>query len=639
MVTAKNLNIGGGAFNNCSSLLGFHNKNDGNIIITLKEGTTNHFTDCKNLSISINHHKSINLLNTTILPKQIFKSCLALKEINIPNTINELGDYCLEFTNLDTLIVPSSIKTISDTAFSNVQCKILDWGLSYFPKVSPRINKLETLILRSTTVVKDVEEYVSTFTRESEPIMPLPLADEPMAISEDIEPLTNLDTYIGTPNNWLKIYVPNNLLAEYRMTYPTLINHLYPINGEDVVPYPGSNEIVYTTISGNAIELDETNSSIKNNIYYKNKGFGVITAIGANTLSFKDNTDLLSLSFGSNYDFLASNMCEGCINLQKVNVYNTSVRIGNFTFKNSGIKEINFENIISIGQDGFRNSKIENVVIREDCSVNNNSFIGCKNLVSVVLPDNITTIPSFEDCFELSSINIPSNVTRINSFKNCTSLKNLSLPNGLVYLGSLQNIGLESLVVPGTVEQISSFALTIPSLKYLKLNEGIKDIGAALYGDFIFIDTIILPSTINISHNSFSTKVRRLDSSSSTIQLFPSVDLLETLILRYNGVVQDVDTYVTTFIDEESEATKAYYANIEQGIMPLTDLDTYIGNPNSWLKIYVPANQLKNYQERYPTLKRHLHPITGEDIYALKDETTKEIEDSINYAFEWAEFD
>lgn len=153
-----------------------------------------------------------------------------------------------------------------------------------------------------------------------------------------------------------------------------------------------------------------------------------------------------------------------------------------------------------------------------------------------------------------------------------------------------------------------------------------------------------------------------LDSSILNISKLPPVKNVETIILRYQGVVQDLESYMASapvtldslieqgYIEDSvtnedlfnlgilsqedlektpvsipkdklpvlsdiiNENNNMVYGN---EIRPLVNLDEYVGTPNNWLKIYVPSNQLEAYKERYPKLQSYLHKINGDDTLQI----------------------
>lgn len=356
------------------------------------------------------------------------------------------------------------------------------------------------------------------------------------------------------------------------------------IYDKEVTPYPGDNEIVYTTTDGEAIELDDAN--IVSNVYYKDKGFGVMTFREPVVESpvFYNNpraSKLETIRLPEGMKIISAKAFSYCEALKDVLLPSTLIDILTDAFQHTALREI-------IIPDGVSN-------------LGGACFQSCKYLTYVRLPSNLKSLigAQFEECISLTSIYIPDSINHIGSreFNNCHSLLTLNFPP------QLKNFGVDAIA-------------NCSSLKYITFPQS----------------TVLQPSTRNLG----STRPVYFDNYFPNVTGWPNADNLQMLVLRYDGVVEDVDTYVSTFTLEEGQPLpvgakllpKPENATVaaEDGIMPLTNLDTYIGTPNSWLKIYVPENRLKEYQERYPTLKSHFHPITGEDIYATKDEVEKAID-------------
>lgn len=109
-----------------------------------------------------------------------------------------------------------------------------------------------------------------------------------------------------------------------------------------------------------------------------------------------------------------------------------------------------------------------------------------------------------------------------------------------------------------------------------------------------------------------------LPATTSTLDIatLPPIADVGTLILRYNGVVQDLDTYIAPKqeggipIPQSNEINTLDLVN---NAVPLANLNEYVGVPNNWLKIYVPINYFFEYIEKYPKLTNYFHPINGDD--------------------------
>lgn len=142
-----------------------------------------------------------------------------------------------------------------------------------------------------------------------------------------------------------------------------------------------------------------------------------------------------------------------------------------------------------------------------------------------------------------------------------------------------------------------------------------------------------------------------------SIDFLPPIANVSTIILRYNGVVKDLDTYANSApitlsalqnegLIEDSVTNEDLVdlgildkEEVEDGnvdiprdklpiltdiindnrqrlygseVMPMINLDDYIGTPNSWLKIFVPVAYIQDYKDTYQYLANHFFPIQGD---------------------------
>lgn len=373
------------------------------------------------------------------------------------------------------------------------------------------------------------------------------------------------------------------------------------IYDKEVTPYPGEREIVYTTVSGNAIEWEETPTNIISNTYYKDKGFGKIVVKDSNTPSFRSKVDLKSIVLGRG--FINSLNCDDCIDLIDVTLNNDATHSGS-----------------------YRNSNIQFFIMPDSVKyIDNYAFNNCINLKDVIFSSSLESIgwEAFYNSGIVSIQNMPPILTFSNGcFSKCFNLREFKIPT---YLETIPSNFIAGNTIP---------TLIIPS--------NIKRLGSACLWGTEIENLVVKSTSLTFGDNTVSCAPYFVDWSPDFIPEYnnrPQVGNLRILILRANKVVEDVDTYVSTFTLEEGQELPmgakllpkpkaAPMASADGEIMPMTNLDQYIGTPNNWLKIFVPSNLLKAYQERYPTLKNHLHPIKGEDIYAMRDDL-KEKEDIV----------
>lgn len=350
----------------------------------------------------------------------------------------------------------------------------------------------------------------------------------------------------------------------------------------------------------------------------------------------------------------------------------------------------------------YRSSTGEKIEPGNSCDTSHiisNEYYPDKDFGLLTFDEDLTEIPValFSGRSALVDIHIPEGITKVgNSAFYQTGLKKLILPNSceVVEQYAVRLCGaLEEVYAPNAnFEGTGAFKYSSSKLKYIRLSKNQKELGTeffrytnlqaidlggvtklgmysliggdGVYGFIKFIDGIdkvtyfctncmrnVLMENITINANAiiesgaFSAYTpKRIFSAKSDITNFPPVNNLEILKLTSNTVVKELTTYVSTFEAEPKPVapvprTISLDENGEPKSMPLANLDTYIGTPNNWLKIYVPEKLLKEYQETYPTLKNHLHPITGEDIYATKeyiDDVKKSIlgSDALNESYD-----
>lgn len=196
--------IGAYAFEECYSLFSL---NIPNSVTSIGEGV---FSNCINLQV-------LNLGGIKGNISNFLVGCSSIREVIIPEGVTSITDNFCSNTNLDLLVIPSTVTT-SKQNFWEATCKKIDFSanvtkIGYSAATNPGLfvlpvaKELEELILRNNSVISGVDTYLTT----------------------------KIAGYDGKPLSKLKIYVPETLVENYKTTYPKISHRFFPITGEQTV--------------------------------------------------------------------------------------------------------------------------------------------------------------------------------------------------------------------------------------------------------------------------------------------------------------------------------------------------------------------------------------------------------------------
>lgn len=153
--TLKNLNY---AFNSCQNLK--------RIVVDSNNPTFDSRENCNAVIATANDSLALGCKSSTILPsiKHIgnyaFNDCVGLENLDFPDGIETLGEHSFANISVDTIVLPSSVKSIGYAAFS--QCKNLKYVI--FPKNLKYIGENAFKGCRNLIGIQLPDSLISIFT-------------------------------------------------------------------------------------------------------------------------------------------------------------------------------------------------------------------------------------------------------------------------------------------------------------------------------------------------------------------------------------------------------------------------------------------------------------------------------------------
>lgn len=136
------------------------------------------------------------------------------------------------------------------------------------------------------------------------------------------------------------------------------------------------------------------------------------------------------------------------------------------------------------------------------------AFADCDNLTALELGDNTVEIreSAFEDCDSLTAMVMPATLKGIGNyaFSGCEYFTNITLNQGLETIGdgAFAGTAINSLVVPGTVQNIGIEAFGYTPMTSLTLEDGVGYIGERAFIESYNLTAVTIPGSVKTIGNS-----------------------------------------------------------------------------------------------------------------------------------------
>ena len=211
--------------------------------------------------------------------------------------------------------------------------------------------------------------------------------------------------------------------------------------------------------------------------------------------TFKDCTQLSSVTFLGDLVALNSHAFSGCTALKSFTIPETVTVIGSYVFEGSGLESIEIP-------AGLRSLYVTSTSINSS----GYTFRNCKSLKTVILHEGLECIntKAFNGCEALETIVIPSTVKEIgnNAFQDCINLKTVIFAENsqLEEIGSqaFMGSGLESIVIPDSVKTLGKQVfIDCAQLKSVKLSESLAEIPEKAFMNCVALEGITFPESVS----------------------------------------------------------------------------------------------------------------------------------------------
>lgn len=464
-----------------------------------------------------------------------FFNC-SIREIVMPKSLIEIGSCCFEASGITEIKIPSRFELIGYGAFYNT-------NLIKFECESRKLTEIESYLFCEcpklisinlcTNALKSIGQHAFSNTR----IHSLILTDTTEILSEYSFAHSNIGK--------LSLYKSSITSIPYRCFYNTSIldfdlpSNVKSIGDEAFFMFPNSTEIGKDSFSNASIEIFESDkvSKLEEGAFmgcYELKEVNLekstlleipknclkdcpkleivilpscLTRIG--DFSFC-NTLIHNITIPKTCIYLGVSCFENLLSLESVNFSYSNIHIindfcfknckqllfltclfevdelGIETFSNTGIKNIELENLSSIGFGCFRASKLSTFCINKSTlkHIPNECFSSCEFLSHIKLPSTIESIGEYSfSNTKLFEVELLENTNEIGqfSFSNCKELKKVDLSKTkikVIHKNCFEFCSnLNSIDFPFHIIEIKEFAFKNTAISEIILPETLKNLG------------------------------------------------------------------------------------------------------------------------------------------------------------------
>ena len=426
------------------------------------------FGGCSNL-------KTVNFeAGSAIVCAALFMGCDGIEEIELPDTITEIGDSAFKSCkNLNKVIIPESVTKIDGDAFAEcsglIDIKMHEGINTIGSRAFYKCDRLLDIVIPDSVEKIEFEAF-----RGCDKLENIKLSENLTIVGYGV---------FGDCKSISKIEMPKSL-KKFDGTWGRGTNLSYGAFGGcsnlKTVNFEAGSTIVCAALFMGCDGIEEIELS------------DTITEIGDS--AFKNCKNLDRITMNNGIEILESSAFEDCFSLTTINIPNTVKAISNSTFQDcTSLTEVHLSSILK--------------------EIPASTFSGCKKLTTINFPSTLTTIgnSAFSGCESLPEAILPSGVEKIesNAFKNCKALKKAAVPDTVSSIGSSAFYGCEALTditLGSKLKKIESQTfygcIVLPSIV---IPYNVTTIGDSAFVNCTKLTQITVPrNTTSIASNAFS---------------------------------------------------------------------------------------------------------------------------------------
>lgn len=438
-------------------------------------------------------------LQTILLPKSVtsiddraFSSCHSLNKVVIyENSVKTIGMAAFEYcSSLADIVLPEGVTTIARSAF---------WGCSSLSRI-------------------DLPEGVTTIGHSAF------YGCEKLSSVKLPNSLTTIEGFAFSGCNGLTITIPDNVESMSMLTFSDCTGLDITIPGRFLTKIENP---IGSNCKDVRVTIAEGTTVIEEYAFQKRPGIVSVTIPESVTsighAAFWQCSGLTDIIIPSSVTEIGDDAFSKCTNLTNVTLPDGLTFIGEGVFHIcKGLVSVVIPNSVkSIEYEAFNGcSALKSIVLPEGMTlIKKWTFADCSSLVDVTLPSTMTTLEygAFENCTSLRSVTIPNSVNTVDApFYGCSSLSDIKVPDYLYETSIFSGTGITDITVPEGTTVVGSFAdctklasITFPegikaltdfsgcsSLRAIDIPDGVSVIGSALFRGCVNLTKVTIPNSV-----------------------------------------------------------------------------------------------------------------------------------------------